>query len=144
MRTYEGAEMRTWGRAANDISSKQNWRRTPCFGMTDSSYVLIILKYATYRRGTLNSVNIVNNNQKKDQEITSVWQKLCVVCNQSHDRLHATSATRATSHMTGCTQPLQPVTWQVACNLCNLCNQSHDWLHATHHPCNLPCDRLHS
>ena len=45
--------------------------------------------------------------------IISVWQKLCEICNQSHDGLHATSATSATSHMTGCMQPVTSATRHV-------------------------------
>ena len=41
------------------------------------------------------------------------WQVACNLCNQSHDRLHATSATRATSHMTGCMQPVTSATRHV-------------------------------
>ena len=116
------------GDAIDDIDLERNPAKKICFELENSCSIHIVTLCATYHNNSLNSANIVNNNQKKDRAITCAWQKLYGMCNLSHDRL---PATRATSHMTGCMQPLQPlqpVTWQVACNPCN---QSHDRLRAT-------------
>ena len=101
------SKMRRCGDAVGDINIKGYLKKKSCFGLKDSCYIYVITTCVMYPNNSSNSANSVDNHQEKNRAITCAWQKLFDVCNQSHDRLHATPAT---SHMTGCMQPLQPVT----------------------------------
>ena len=60
------------GDAIDDIDLEGNPGKKICFELEDSCSVYVVTRCATYPNNSLNSANIVNNNQKKDREITSV------------------------------------------------------------------------
>ena len=70
MRTCGDAEMWRCGDTIDDIDLKRNPAKKICFELEDSYSVYIVTRCATYPNNSLNSANIVNNNQEKDQAIT--------------------------------------------------------------------------